>query len=84
MNDTSEAPDSKKDPEILFENDSVKVSVITEHVQGTGQEAACLAYFTERELLERYSRLDAEGKRAVRAVTAIELLQATKSSTCFL
>ena len=29
----------------------------------------------KRELLERYSRLDAEGKRAVRAVTAIELLR---------
>ena len=28
-----------------------------------------------RELLERYARLDAEGKRAVRAVAAIELLR---------
>ena len=52
MNDTSEAPDSKKDPEILFENDSVKVTVITEHVQETGRSEACLAYLTERELLE--------------------------------
>ena len=32
-------------------------------------------YGEKRELLERYSRLDAEGKRAVRAVTAIELLR---------
>ncbi len=29
----------------------------------------------KRELLERYARLDAEGKRAVRAVAAIELLR---------
>jgi hypothetical protein len=29
----------------------------------------------KRELLERYSRLDNEGKKAVRAVTAIELLR---------
>ena len=29
----------------------------------------------KRELLERYSRLDAEGKKAVRAVAAIELLR---------
>ena len=29
----------------------------------------------KRELLERYTRLDAEGKKAVRALTAIELLR---------
>ena len=29
----------------------------------------------KRELLERYSRLDAEGQRSVRAVTAVELLR---------
>ena len=31
----------------------------------------------KRELLERYTRLDNEGKKAVRAVTAIELLRVT-------
>ncbi len=30
-----------------------------------------------RELLERYTKLDAEGKKAVRALTAIELLRVT-------
>lgn len=29
----------------------------------------------KRELLERYSRLDAEGRKAVRAVTTVELLR---------
>ena len=29
----------------------------------------------KRELLERYSRLDAQGKKAVRALTAVELLR---------
>ncbi len=31
----------------------------------------------KRELLERYARLDAEGKKAVRALTAVELLRVT-------
>jgi hypothetical protein len=30
-----------------------------------------------RELLERYTKLDAEGKKAIRALTAIELLRVT-------
>ena len=33
----------------------------------------------KRELLERYARLDQEGKRAVRAVAAMELLRATNA-----
>ena len=31
----------------------------------------------KRELLDRYARLDAEGKKAVRAVTAVEFLRVT-------
>ncbi len=53
MIETSETPETAGDPEILFENDAVKVCVITEHVQGVGIKEFCLAYFTERELLER-------------------------------
>ena len=33
----------------------------------------------KRELLERYTRLDAEGKKAVRALTAIELLRVSNA-----
>ena len=33
----------------------------------------------KRELLDRYARLDAEGKKAVRALTAIELLRVSNA-----